>query len=135
MGQPSLRFRRPTTGSSSTCEDGVTSLFAEPQGVPLLEEVTKLNTLVLNVWLSRVEGSLGKGKDRPFDESFDYLLELANHGVFHANQVSFIVVTLSPLFQTNSVINVKTQILKNGFADGFPSHNTAGSFVFSNVKH
>ena len=30
--------------------------------------------------------SSGKGKDRPFHEHCDYPLELANHGVFHANQ-------------------------------------------------
>ena len=35
---------------------------------------------------SIVNESLGKGKDRPFDEHFDFLLELANHGVFRANQ-------------------------------------------------
>ncbi|KIK05971.1 hypothetical protein K443DRAFT_3509 [Laccaria amethystina LaAM-08-1] len=28
---------------------------------------------------SLVNGSLGKGKDRPFDKYFDYVLELANH--------------------------------------------------------
>lgn len=37
---------------------------------------------------------LGKYKDRPFDEHFDYFRQLANHGVFHANQVLFIVVIL-----------------------------------------
>ena len=31
-----------------------------------------------------VNGSLWKGKYRPFDEHFDYILKLANHGVFHA---------------------------------------------------
>ena len=35
---------------------------------------------------SLVNGSSEKGKGRPFNEHFDYLLELANHGVFHANQ-------------------------------------------------
>ena len=35
---------------------------------------------------SLANGSSGKGKDRPFHEHCDYLLELANHGVFHANQ-------------------------------------------------
>ena len=60
------------------------------------EEITELNTLVPDVWLI---GSLGKGKDRLFDEHFDYLFGVANHGVFwHPNQVSFIVVTLSSLF-------------------------------------
>jgi hypothetical protein len=32
-----------------------------------------------------VNGSLEECKDRPFDENFDYILEL-NHGVLHANQ-------------------------------------------------
>ncbi|KIJ97335.1 hypothetical protein K443DRAFT_9987 [Laccaria amethystina LaAM-08-1] len=46
------------------------TLFAEPhQGVALLEEETELKEC----------------KDRPFDENFDYILEL-NHGVLHANQ-------------------------------------------------
>ena len=57
----------------------------------LSEDVTKLNSLVFDVWLIRL---LGKGKDQLFDEHFDYLFEVANHGVFHTNQVSFIVVTL-----------------------------------------
>ena len=42
---------------------------------------------------SLVNGSL-KGKDWPFDEQFDNIHELANHGLFHANQVSFTVVVL-----------------------------------------
>jgi hypothetical protein len=83
---------------------------------------------------SLVNGSLGKGKDRPFDEHFDYLLELANHGVFHANQVLFIIVTLSSPFQKKPGINLKTQTLKSGFANGSPSHNTPGSSVFQKVK-
>ena len=40
-----------------------------------------------------VNGSL-KGKDWPFDEQFDNIHEFANHGLFHANQVSFTVVVL-----------------------------------------
>ena len=48
-------------------------------------------------------------------QNFDILLELANHGVFHANQVSFIVATLPSPFQTNLGINLNTRILKSGF--------------------
>ena len=65
--------------------------------------------------------SMAKGKDRPFDEHFDYLLELPNHGVLHANQVLFIFVMLLSPFQTKPAINLKTQTLKSGFANGFPS--------------
>ena len=62
-----------------------------------------------------VNGLFGKAKDWPFDEHFDNLLELANHGVLHANQVSFIVATLSSPFQTKPGMNLKTQTLKSGF--------------------
>ena len=51
----------------------------------LLEDVTRLNTLVHNVWLIPCQRIVGEGKDWPFDEHFDFLLELANHGEFHAN--------------------------------------------------
>ena len=49
-----------------------------------IRRVTKLNTLVPDVWLfpcQRIVGELGK--DRLFDEHFGYILKL-NHGVFHA---------------------------------------------------
>ena len=49
----------------------------------LSEDVTKLNSLVFDVWLIRL---LGKGKDQLFDEHFDYLFEVANHGVFHTTK-------------------------------------------------
>ena len=72
------------------------ALFVELHRVALLEGVTEVHTLVPDRFgSSLVNGSLGKGKGRPFNEHFDYLLELANVGVFHVNQVLFIVVTLS----------------------------------------
>jgi hypothetical protein len=99
--------------------------------VALSEGVTKLNTLVPDVSLVPCQQIVGEGKDRLFDEHFDYLLELANHGVFHANQVLFIIVTLPSPFQKKPGINLKTQTLKSGIANGSPSHNTPGSSVFS----
>jgi hypothetical protein len=82
---------------------------------------------------SLVNGSLGKGKDRPFDKYFDYVLELANHGAFHANQVLFIVVALLLSFQTKPGLSLKTQTLKSGFANGFPLYNTRSS-IFLKVE-
>ena len=78
---------------------------------------------------SLVNGSLGKGKGRPFNEHFDYLLELANVGVFHVNQVLFIVVTLSSPFQTVPRIDLKTQL--TGFASArfpFPQYSRKSRF-------
>ncbi|EDR07315.1 uncharacterized protein LACBIDRAFT_328203 [Laccaria bicolor S238N-H82] len=43
--------------------------FAELQGVALLEGVTKLNTLVPDVWLMPCKRIV---RERPFDENFDY---------------------------------------------------------------
>ena len=84
----------------------------------LLQEATKLSTLDLvpDVRLIHLSTDCWKGKDWPFNKHFDNLLELANHGVLHANQVSFIVATLSSPFQTKPGINLKTQtLLKSGF--------------------
>ena len=50
------------------------------QRVAPLEGVTKLNTLVPDVWLFPCQRIIG-----PFDEHFDYILKL-NHGVFCASQ-------------------------------------------------
>ena len=77
-----------------------------------------------------ISGSLGKGKDRPFDVQFDYFLELANHGGFHANQVMFIFVTLLSPFQTKPGINLKTQTLESGFANEFPFAQYSKKFRF-----
>ena len=94
------------------CEDGATSHYSWSlrPGVALLEEVTTLNNLVPNVWLIPARRVVGKG--RSFVEHFDHLFDLANHGVFHANQVLFIVVTLSSPFQTMPGINLKQTLEK-----------------------
>ena len=49
MGQPILPFRRSTMA------------FADPQGVALLKEVTKLNTLAPDVWLIHCQRIIGEG--------------------------------------------------------------------------
>ena len=89
------------------------------QGVALLEEVTQLNTPVPNVWLIPHQRIVGEGQRPAIRRAPRVLLELANHGVFHANQVSFIVVNLSLPFQTKLGINLKTQALRNGSAPRF----------------
>ena len=69
----------------------------EPQGVAL-QKRSLLSCPMFGS--SLVNRSLGKDKDRPFDEHYPYLLELADHGLCDAKQLLFIVITISPLFQT-----------------------------------
>ena len=64
----------------------------EPQGVAL-QKRSLLSCPMFGS--SLVNRSLGKDKDRPFDEHFPYLLELADHGLFDAKQLLFIVITIS----------------------------------------
>ena len=80
---------------------------------------------------SLVNGSSEKGKDRPFNEHFDYLLEL---GVFHANQ--------SLLYRRNLITTISDEVrdqVENQDAQKWlrkwvsPSHNTPGSSVFKKV--
>ena len=79
----------------------------------LLEEVTKLNTPSPVFGSSLLNGSLGKGKDRSFDEHLDSFLNLQITVCFIPTKSH-----LSP-FQTKPGINLKTQTLKNDFAPGF----------------
>ena len=65
---------------------------------------------------SLVNGSLGKGKDRPFDEHFDYILKL-NHGVLHANQAYVYRRNLIVTISDEAWDKLKTQTLKSGSAN------------------
>ena len=95
-------------------------MFAEPQAVALLEEVTKLNALMPDVWLFPCQRIVGKGKDRPFDKQFDYILKL-NHGVFHANQGLVYRRNLIVAISDEAWDKLKTQTLKSGIANVLPS--------------
>ena len=66
-----------------------------------------------------VNGSLWKGKYRPFDEHFDYILKLANHGVFHAKPNLVYRNNLIVAISDEAWDKLKTQTLKSGFANGF----------------
>ena len=92
-----LRFRCLTIGSSCCVRMALLHTVREPQGVAL-QKRSLLSCPMFGS--SLVNRSLGKDKDRPFDEHFPYLLELADHGLFDAKQLLFIVITISPLFQT-----------------------------------
>ena len=100
----------------------------------VLEEDTKLNTPVPDVWLIPYQWIVGEGQRPAVRRAPWFILELANHGVFHANQVSFIVVTLSLSFQTKPVVSLTTQTLKNGFAHGFPFSQYSRKFHFLKVN-
>ena len=80
---------------------------------------------------SLVNSSSEKGKDRPFNEHFDYLLEL---GVFHANQ--------SLLYRRDLITTVSDQVwdkVENQETQKWlrkwvpPSHNAPGSSVLKKV--
>ena len=103
------------------------------QGVAQLEEDTKLNTLVPKVWFIPYQRIVGEGQRPVVRRAPWFLLELANYGVFHANQVLCLVVTLSSPFQTKPGINLKTQALKNGFAPRFPFAQYSRKFRLSKV--
>ena len=70
---------------------------------------------------SLANGSLGKGKDRPFDEHFDCILKLANHGVFHAKPSLVYRGNLIIAISDEAWDKLKTQTLTSGFANGFTS--------------
>ena len=72
--------------------------------------------------------------DRLFDEHLDYLLELANYGVFRANQ--------SRVYRRNLITTISDEVwdkLKDPDTQKWlrkwspPSHNTPGSSVFIRV--
>ena len=76
-----------------------------------------------------VNGSLGKGKDRPFDKHLQMTV------CFMLTKILFIVLILSSPFQTKPAIDLTTETLKNGFANGpCPLRTTAASFVFTRVN-
>ena len=69
---------------------------------------------------SLANGSLGKGKDRPFDEHFDHILKLANHGVFHAKPNLVYRGNLIVAISDEAWDRLKTQTITSDFANGFP---------------
>ena len=77
---------------------------------------------------SLVNSSSEKGKDRPFNEHFDYLLEL---GVFHANQSLLYRRDLITTISDQVWIKLKTKRLKSGFANGFPLRTMLREVPFS----
>jgi len=117
-------------------KDGITSHCSRSlRGVALLEEVTiYIYILVPDVWLIPYQWIVGGGPRPAVRQA--RLLEIANHGVFHANQIlfKFIVVILSSPFQTKPAINLKTQTLKTGFANGFPFAQYTRKFRFKKSR-
>ena len=83
---------------------------------------------------SLANGSSEKGKGQLFDEQLDYLLELANHGVFRTNQ--------SRVYRRNLIITISDEVWDNLEDPDIqkwlrkcvpPSHNIPGSSVFIRV--
>ena len=100
----------------------------EPQGVALwkrsLESCPTFGSSLVNrsLWRAKTSRSIST-----------WLLSLTCNSRC-ANQVLGIIVTLSSPFQTKSEIDLKTQTLRNGFANGFPFTQYSRKSLFSKSR-